>query len=78
MSVKDVLQGLTPHKQMQFSPVDDDDDELSEFIKSDPLNHDDNWDLSDAKQIDGAKLDAFWTDALKELGPLEAEQDDQL
>jgi hypothetical protein len=62
---------LVPHKQMQFEPVMDDDDELSEFIKSDPLSHDNEWDLHE--NIDGAKLEAFWDDALHELGPLEAE-----
>jgi hypothetical protein len=77
MSVKDTLQNLVPHKQMQFSPVpDDDDDELSQFIASDPLAHDNMWDLHEG--VDAQKLDDFWSDALKELGPLETEQDDQL
>ena len=74
MPLKDFIKDLTPHKQMEFSPVEDDDDELSEFIKSDPLAHDDHWDLKEG--LDGDKLDAFWTDALHELGPLETEQDE--
>ena len=76
MSVKEVLQGLTPKKQMSFSPVPDDDDELSGYIKDDPQTHDNNWDLT--AEIDGAKLEAFWDEALQELGPLEAEQQDEL
>lgn len=66
-----LLQNLLPHKEMKFAPVEEDDDELSEFIKNDPLAHDNEWDLNEA--LDGDKLDAFWTDALRELGPLEAE-----
>ncbi len=78
MSVKGLLEDLVPKKKMEFAPVQDDDDELSEYIKDDPLNNDDQWDLKDASNIDGDKLDAFWTEALKDLGPLEAEQDDQV
>lgn len=66
-----LLQNLLPHKEMKFAPVEEDDDELSEFIKNDPLTHDNQWDLQEV--LDGEKLDAFWTDALNELGPLEAE-----
>jgi hypothetical protein len=76
MSVKDALQELVPHKQMQFSPVEDDDDELSQFIATDPLAHDNQWDLQEPVNAD--QLEKFWADALKELGPLETEQDDQL
>jgi hypothetical protein len=64
---------LIPHKEMKFAPIEEDDDELSQFIKSDPLTHDNEWDL--AETLDGAKLEAFWADALNELGPLEAEAD---
>lgn len=71
---QNVLEQLVPHKQMKFAPVEDDDDELSEFIKNDPLAHDNVWDLHEA--LDGEKLEAFWTDAVKDLGPLEAEADD--
>lgn len=71
-----LLQDLVPHKQMKFAPVEDDDnDELSEFIKNDPLAHDNQWDLHE--QIDGEQLEAFWSDALHELGPLEAETDQE-
>lgn len=74
MALKEILHSLNPHKEMAFSPVIEDDDELSRFIQSDPLAHDDHWDLHE--QVDAEKLDAFWTDAVKELGPLETEQDD--
>jgi hypothetical protein len=65
------LPQLIPHKQMEFAPVEDDDDELSEFIKNDPLAHDNEWDLHE--KLDGEQLENFWTDALQELGPTEAE-----
>lgn len=68
-----LLEQLIPHKEMKFAPVEEDDDELSQFIKSDPLTHDNEWDLTEA--LDGEKLEAFWADALNELGPLEAEAD---
>lgn len=74
MALKELLQDLNPHKEMAFSPVIEDNDELSQIIASDPLARDDHWDLHE--QVDAAKLDAFWTDAVKELGPLETEQDD--
>jgi hypothetical protein len=78
MSVKGMLEDLTPRKRMQFAPVEDDDDELSELIKADPLAQDDLWDLeAEAKTIDAGELDAFWTKVLRENGPLQVEQDDQ-
>jgi hypothetical protein len=64
---------LFPHRQMQFQPVEDDDDELSNLIRNDTNRHDDQWQLTD--DLDGAKLDAFWDDALKELGAESVEQD---
>jgi hypothetical protein len=68
---QNLLEQLIPHKEMKFAPIEEDDDELSEFIKNDPLAHDNEWDLNEV--LDGSKLEAFWTDALNELGPLEAE-----
>lgn len=59
---------------MQFAPVEDDNDELSQFIAGDPLTHDNEWDLHEG--VDAEALDKFWTDAVHELGPLETEQDD--
>ena len=76
MTVKELIDDLSPRKQMQFEPVKDDDgDELSDLLRNDPQTHDNVWDLQEG--IDGDKLDEFWTDALHELGPLETEQDDQ-
>lgn len=72
---KGTLQQLFPHKEMQFEPVQEDNDELSEIIKNDPLTHDNEWDLHE--MLDGEKLEAFWNDALRELGPLEAEKADE-
>lgn len=58
---------LVPQKQMQFEPIPvDDDDDLSKAINDDPITHDDQWDLTDS--IDAEKLDAFWDDALREIG----------
>jgi hypothetical protein len=72
---KNLLPSLFPHKEMKFAPVEEDDDELSEFIKNDPLAHDNQWDLQES--IDPAQLEAFWADAVKELGPLEAEAESE-
>jgi hypothetical protein len=72
---QNVLQQLIPHKEMKFAPVEEDDDELSEFIKNDPLTHDNQWDLNET--LDGETLEAFWSDVLKDLGPLEAEATDE-
>jgi hypothetical protein len=72
---QNLLQQLFPHKEMKFAPIEEDDDELSEIIKSDPLTHDNEWDLHEI--LDGEKLEAFWSDALQELGPLEAEIADE-
>lgn len=73
MKMKLKLKNFVPHRQMQFAPVEDDDDDLSNLIKSDPDTHDNNWTLND--DLDSSKLEAFWTDALKELGPAEAEKE---
>lgn len=72
---QNLLQQLVPHKEMKFAPIEEDDDELSEFIKNDPLAHDNQWDLNES--LDGTKLEAFWADALSELGPLEAEANEE-
>jgi hypothetical protein len=68
---KTFLPNLLPHKEMKFAPVEEDDDELSEFIKNDPLAHDNQWDLHES--VDPKQLEAFWSDAVKELGAFEAE-----
>lgn len=73
---KDLIQKLAPtQKQMQFEPVEDDDDEISEFIRNDPQAHDNVWDLHE--NLDSDQLSKFWTDAVNELGPLQSEMDNE-
>lgn len=60
------LTELIPQKQMQFAPIPDDEDDLSQAIKDDPITHDNKWDLTD--DIDAEKLDKFWADTLRESG----------
>ena len=67
------IKNFVPHRHMQFAPVEDDDDDLSNLIKTDPDTHDNNWQLND--DLDSSKLEAFWDDALKELGPAEVEKE---
>jgi hypothetical protein len=54
------LNGLGSH-QMQFAPVPNDDDVLSQSIDNDVTAHDDDWQLSD--DVDASKLEAFWDEA---------------
>ena len=67
MSAKDIIEHLGLHKHMQFAPVQEDDDELSQSIKDDPQTHDNVWELKDS--IDAEQLDNFWTEAVRELEP---------
>jgi hypothetical protein len=46
-----------PH-QMQLATVTADDDELSQAIEADPIDHDNNWEL--VEHPDPGKLEAFW------------------
>ena len=64
---------LPTQKQMQFAPVVEDDDELSQAIKQDPVVQEDNWKLR-RDDIDAEELDAFWDQTLREIGP-EAPED---
>lgn len=50
---------LTSTQPMELSAVLDDGDELSQAMKADPDDHDDNWVLTD--RPDESELDAFWT-----------------
>lgn len=43
---------------MQLSPIKEDSDELTEDVKSDPIAHDNNWELND--RPDENELEAFW------------------
>jgi hypothetical protein len=45
-------------RKMQLAPVEADDDELSQAIEADPIDHDDNWEL--VERPDPGKLEAFW------------------
>lgn len=67
MSLTEILNSLVPHKQMQFAPIEEDDDEISQAINDDPIVHDDQWRLTE--DLDGQQLGAFWDTALSELGP---------
>jgi hypothetical protein len=67
------LKDFVPHREMQFQPVEDDDDDISKAIQGDADRQDDKWQLTD--DLDSVQLDAFWDDALKELGAEEVEQD---
>jgi hypothetical protein len=63
--MKITLKDFVPRK-MQFAPVQEDDDDLSNAIKADAQNQDDKWQLTE--DLDGGKLAAFWDDALNDLG----------
>ena len=67
------LKNLFPHRQMQFQPVEEDDDALSNLIRGDADRQDDKWQLND--DLDGAKLAAFWDDALKDLNSSRSDKD---
>ncbi len=52
------LPHLTLPKPMQFVPVVDDGDELTEAINSDPTVHDDQWRLQE--RPDTSELEQYW------------------
>lgn len=51
---------LTTLQPMRFSPVVDDDDELTEAIAKDSNEHDDDWQLEETP--DTNKLYEFWSE----------------
>jgi hypothetical protein len=53
-----------PH-QMQLAPVVADDDELSQAIENDPIDHDNTWEL--VERPDPGKLEAFWTQVVEDV-----------
>ena len=63
--MKITLKDFVPHREMQFQPVEDDDDDLSNAIRGDADRQDDKWQLTD--DLDGEKLSAFWDEALRDL-----------
>lgn len=66
------LKDFIPRREMQFQPVEDDDDDLSKAIDNDANTHDNRWDLRE--DIDSTQLANFWDRAVRELGAEEAEK----
>lgn len=65
--IKDLLNHIpNMHHGMQFSPVKDDGDELTDAISSDVIVHDNQWQLDDAP--DGDRLAQFWDEVAQEWG----------
>ncbi len=58
----------TPRGRMKLAPVPSEEDELIKAIEQDPgmMGDEQYWNLHDS--IDPIKLDAFWSDALNDLG----------
>jgi hypothetical protein len=69
--MKITLKDFAPQPKMQFQPVEEDDDDLSQAIRGDIERQDDQWQLNE--DLDGDKLSAFWDEALKDLGVAEPE-----
>lgn len=57
--------GLTQAKPLQLSPVIDDGDELTQAVKADTVDHDDNWQLTD--RPNETELDQFWDKVEKDI-----------
>lgn len=72
MTAKELFQNIIPHRHMQFAPVEEDDDAISQSIANDPAVHDNQWQLDDT--IDPRQLESFWIDTAKELSDLEQDQ----
>ena len=58
------LEPLHP-QPVQFSPVTDDDDELTQAIVSEPAQHDDDWQLEE--RPDEEKLEEFWNEVENDI-----------
>lgn len=64
LKIKQKLHLSLPHFDLKasqpvaFSPVTDDDDELTQAIVAEPLQHDDEWQLEE--HPDENKLEQFW------------------
>ena len=61
-----IIEELKPHRQLQFAPVTESDDELDQAIVNDPIVHDDNWQLT--SHPDAKQLGDFWEMVEKDLG----------
>ncbi len=46
-------------------PVSDDDDELTQAIAADPIDHDNNWTLEE--RPDTSELESFWSEVSSDL-----------
>lgn len=73
--MKITLKDFAPQPKMQFQPVEEDDDDLSQAIRGDIERQDDQWQLNE--DLDGDKLSAFWDEALKDLGVTEPEVNEE-
>lgn len=73
--MKITLQDFAPQPKMQFQPVEEDDDELSEAIRADMERQDDKWQLTD--DLDSSKLAEFWDEALRDLGAEQPEAEQE-
>lgn len=66
LHIKQKFHLLLPHYEplhtqpVQFSPVTDDEDELTTAIADDPVQHDDNWELEE--HPNEAQLEKFWNE----------------
>ncbi len=68
MIIKDII----PHHDMQFAPVEDDDDELTNAIREENERSEDRWQLNE--EANGEQLSEFWDDALNDLAQNNAEE----
>lgn len=57
--------GSHPPLQLAPIPMDDDGDELTQAISSDPIDHDDNWTLDE--RPDQRELESFWSEVSTDL-----------
>lgn len=54
-----------PPLELAPVPVDDDGDELTQAIQSDPIEHDNTWTLDE--RPDTQELESFWTTVTEDL-----------
>lgn len=54
-----------PPLQLEPIPAFDDDDELTQAIAADPVDHDDNWTLDE--RPDQSQLESFWAEVTSDL-----------
>lgn len=66
------LKDFIPHREMQFQPVQEDDDDISNDMRADGDTHDNKWNLQE--DINEADLANFWDNAVRELGAEDAEK----